>query len=197
MAGAAVGLLLVWFMARVFLGPAPGSANAGRSFDSQDLEPPSPVASVPSPAAAAPDGSPIPAVRTGARPPTGTPRAAAPGTAAPGIAAPVAPGAHAASTPPNPQTEAEKVARMVTDYHTLMGENPVGTNAEIMKEIMGANPHQATLGPPEGQTLNDKGELIDQWGTPFFFHQMSRDVMEIHSAGPDKIMGTADDIITR
>ncbi len=86
---------------------------------------------------------------------------------------------------------------MIVDYHTLMGENPVGTNAEIMRALMGDNPHQATLGPPEGQTLNDKGELVDSWGTPYFFHQISGDHMEIHSAGPDKIMGTADDVVLK
>ncbi|MBE7157377.1 MAG: hypothetical protein INR62_02880 [Rhodospirillales bacterium] len=90
-----------------------------------------------------------------------------------------------------------RVRRMVTDYHTLTGENPVGTNAEIMAAVMGKNPRQAVLGPPEGLALNPQGELIDEWGTPYFFHQLSRDVMEIHSAGPDKIMGTADDVVVR
>ena len=92
-------------------------------------------------------------------------------------------------------TEALKVHRMIVDYNTLMGENPVGTNAEIMQAIMGGNPRHATLGPPESQTLNSKGELVDPWGTPYFFHQLSGTHMEIHSAGPDKIMGTADDVV--
>jgi hypothetical protein len=91
----------------------------------------------------------------------------------------------------------EKARRMITDYHTLLGENPVGTNAEIMKALMGGNPREATLGPSEGQTLNDKGELIDLWGTPYFFHQLSKDVMEVRSAGPDKIMWTDDDAVIR
>jgi len=38
--------------------------------------------------------------------------------------------------------------------------------------------------------------LVDAWGTPFFFHQLSGHEMEIHSAGPDKIMWTADDLVT-
>jgi hypothetical protein len=91
--------------------------------------------------------------------------------------------------------ELQKVRAMIASYHTLMGQNPVGTNAEIMKALMGGNPHQATLGPPPGQTLNAKGELLDPWGTPYFFHQMSADDMEIHSAGPDKIMWTKDDLV--
>jgi hypothetical protein len=93
--------------------------------------------------------------------------------------------------------ELDKIHRMIRDYHTVMGENPVGTNAEIMAAIMGKNPHHAVLGPPEGQHLNGQNELVDSWGTPFFFHQISGDVMEIHSAGPDKIFGTSDDLIQR
>ena len=93
--------------------------------------------------------------------------------------------------------ELDATRRMITDYHTRMGENPGGTNAEIMKAGMGGNPRQATFGPGESQQLNAKGELLDPWGTPYFFHQLSGDHMEIHSAGPDKIMGTADDLVLK
>jgi hypothetical protein len=91
--------------------------------------------------------------------------------------------------------ELQKVRTMLASYHTLMGQNPVGTNAEIMKSIMGGNSHGAVLGPPQGQSLDANGELIDPWGTPYFFHQLSADDMEIHSAGPDKVMWTADDLV--
>ncbi len=107
--------------------------------------------------------------------------------------------------PPRQATDAEpdlaadfdKVTLMLRDYRALTGENPVGTNAEIMKAIMGGNPKGAQLGPPEGQPLNENGELIDRWGTPYFFHQLGKDLMEIHSAGPDRRMGNADDLVTR
>lgn len=91
----------------------------------------------------------------------------------------------------------DKVGLMLRDFRTRMGVNPVGTNAEIMKAVMGDNPKRAQLGPPEGQSLNGNGELVDRWGTPYFFHQMSATSMEIHSAGPDKTFGTVDDMIQR
>jgi hypothetical protein len=93
--------------------------------------------------------------------------------------------------------EADKVRLMIRDYHTSARENPVGTNAEIMAAVMGGNPRQAQLGPPEGMQLNQKGELIDRWGTPYFFHQLSRDQMEIRSAGADKVMWTEDDAVAK
>ena len=91
----------------------------------------------------------------------------------------------------------DRVRLMFRDFRTVAGENPVGTNAEIMRTLMGDNARQATLGPPEGQSLNAEGELVDRWGTPLFFHQLSKTVMEIRSAGPDRTMGTDDDIVTR
>ena len=95
------------------------------------------------------------------------------------------------------EIDVDKVSLMLRDYRTRMGENPVGTNAEIMKAIMEGNPAKAMLGPPEGQKLNDDGELVDRWETPYFFHQLSADHMEIRSAGPDKKMWTKDDVVIR
>jgi hypothetical protein len=91
----------------------------------------------------------------------------------------------------------DKISLMFRDYRTLMGSNPTGTNAEIIQSVNGGNPKQAKLGPPEGQQINARGELIDVWGTAYFFHQKSASDMEIHSAGPDKQFGTSDDIIGR
>lgn len=91
----------------------------------------------------------------------------------------------------------ENVRLMLRDYRTLMGGNPVGSNAEIMKSIMGGNPKKARLGPPEGQGIDANGELVDRWGTPYFFHQISGTSMEIRSAGPDRIMHTSDDVVLR
>ncbi len=101
----------------------------------------------------------------------------------------------AANAEPEVAADFDKVSLMFRDYRTRFGENPVGTNAEIMQAIMGGNPKGAQLGPPEGQTLSEHGELIDRWGTPYFFHQLSKDLMEIHSAGPDRRMGNGDDLI--
>jgi hypothetical protein len=106
-------------------------------------------------------------------------------------AAPPAPAGESAQA----MIDLDNVNRMLRDYRTLMGENPVGTNAEIMKAIMGANPKGAKLGPPEGMTINGNGELVDRWGTPIFFHQLSGAHMELWSAGPDGKMGTSDDLI--
>jgi hypothetical protein len=85
------------------------------------------------------------------------------------------------------------VQTMIRDYRLRLGENPVGTNDEITKALAGANSKGVRFLPAEGAHLNAKGELIDPWGTPYFFHQVSRTEMEIRSAGPDRKMWTQDD----
>jgi len=91
----------------------------------------------------------------------------------------------------------DKVGLMLRDFRTLFGENPVGTNAEIMKNVMGGNAKGANLGPPPGMRVNENGELLDQWGTPVFFHALSRTQMEIRSAGPDGMMWNGDDVVLK
>ncbi len=81
------------------------------------------------------------------------------------------------------------------DFGTALKGNPVGTNAEITAALLGDNAKQLKLELPQGSTLNDKGELCDPWGTPWFFHQLSAYKTEIHSAGPDRKMHTADDVV--
>ncbi len=116
------------------------------------------------------------------------------------LVASTVPGVQAArmgNNDPEVMKDLDKIVLMLRDYRTLMGENPVGTNAEIMKAMMGGNPKGAMVGPPEGLEVNGGRELVDRWGTPYFFHQLSKDLMEIHSAGPDRVMGTGDDLMMR
>ncbi len=124
-----------------------------------------------------------------------TPAPATP--AAKGAAAPAAAPISAKQTEKEGAREMEDVRSMFRDFHTRLGENPVGSNAEIMKAVMGGNSAGARLGPPLGQELNGDGELVDRWGTPYFFHQLAKDKMEVRSAGPDLRMWTTDDLVTK
>lgn len=98
----------------------------------------------------------------------------------------------------SPRTIVENMRSAIRSYGAMFGGNPVGTNPEITKALDGDNPKQAHfLRAEDGLRINGNGELIDAWGTPFFFHQLSAAETEIHSAGPDKIMWTADDLVIK
>lgn len=73
--------------------------------------------------------------------------------------------------------------------------NPVGENADITAALTGANRLELALIPKKHPAINAKGELCDRWGTPFRFHQLSGEQMEIRSAGPDRKFATEDDAI--
>ena len=71
--------------------------------------------------------------------------------------------------------------------------NPVGENTDIAAALTGANRLGLALVPKNHPALNERGELCDRWGTPFRFHQLSGERMEIRSAGPDRKFATDDD----
>jgi hypothetical protein len=75
----------------------------------------------------------------------------------------------------------------------LRSGNPTGENAEITAALKGRNKLGFAFIPAENPAIDSKGELCDRWGTPYFFHQLSGEKMEIRSAGPDRKLWTADD----
>ena len=96
------------------------------------------------------------------------------------------------------QVVTEAVRSAIQKYGAAFGGNPVGTNAEITRALNGDNPtHANFLAGIPGQQINSKGELVDPWGTPYFFHQLSGTEMEVHSAGPDRTLWNADDLISK
>ena len=97
-----------------------------------------------------------------------------------------------------PMTVLENMRAVFRQYSLRFGGNPTGINREITSTLNGGNPKQVVfLDTGDGIRVNSRGELIDNWGTPYFFHQLSRTEMEIHSAGPDLKMWTEDDLVIK
>ncbi|MDQ3621119.1 MAG: hypothetical protein M3463_01310, partial [Verrucomicrobiota bacterium] len=73
--------------------------------------------------------------------------------------------------------------------------NPAGgLNEEIVNQLRGQNDKRLAVIPPDHPSINPGGQLVDRWGTPYFFHPVSRTILEIRSAGPDQKLWTADDV---
>jgi hypothetical protein len=97
-----------------------------------------------------------------------------------------------------PLTVLENMRGAFRQYASRFGGNPVGTNPEITAALDGSNPKQVRfLDSEAGLRINADGELVDYWGVPFFFHQLSAKEMEIRSAGPDRRMWTSDDLVIK
>lgn len=102
------------------------------------------------------------------------------------------------SSPPPPETVLQNVQRAIHQYSEAFGGNPVGTNPEITSLLNGENSkHMKFITAEAGMSINADGAMVDSWGTPLFFHQISGSEMEIHSAGPDKVMWTSDDLVVQ
>lgn len=83
---------------------------------------------------------------------------------------------------------------LLSQYRRFSGGNPVGANDEITSALMGGNSKRLAFINPDGAPLDSEGQLLDRWGTPYFFHAISGERMEVISAGPDLRHYTADDV---
>jgi hypothetical protein len=86
---------------------------------------------------------------------------------------------------------------VISQYCKHLDGNPVGDNAEIAAALRGDNPKGIALLPQEGPFYDSDGRLVDRWGTPYFFHAVARQRMDIVSAGPDREFWTKDDLSAR
>jgi hypothetical protein len=78
--------------------------------------------------------------------------------------------------------------------HRRLGSgNPVGLNEDITATLTGHNDKRWAVIPPGHPAIRDR-QLVDRWGSPYFFHALSGDFMELRSAGPDRKLFTADDL---
>ncbi len=70
-------------------------------------------------------------------------------------------------------------------YKGRMGSYPSGNNVEVAKALSGNNARSLIILVGRHQNMNDKGEFVDPWGTPFRIY-FAGDSVLIRSAGPNK-----------
>ncbi|MDQ8197244.1 hypothetical protein QEH56_03750 [Pelagicoccus enzymogenes] len=95
-----------------------------------------------------------------------------------------------------PQTDIRIIEHLFGQVRTVFHELPSGDHQEIVAFLRGKNPRAIEYLPADDPNLNDEGEIVDRWGTPFFFHALSRHRIEVRSAGPDQIHWSGDDIVS-
>jgi hypothetical protein len=83
----------------------------------------------------------------------------------------------------------------IGNYKYEFGSYPTGDGAQVLKKLFGDNPKKIEFLSPQNRSINQAGELLDPWGTPFIINFPSTNSFVISSAGPNKQNGDADDII--
>jgi hypothetical protein len=84
-------------------------------------------------------------------------------------------------------------------YKEIVGAYPLGSNSEVAKALKGNNPKNVIILVGRKNELNEKGEIVDPWGTPLRIYFSDLGVL-IRSAGPnrrfdDSTVMEADDFI--
>jgi hypothetical protein len=74
----------------------------------------------------------------------------------------------------------------IQQYREFTGTYPTGNNAQITKALLGQTEKKVLILAVRRSDLNDKGEIIDPWGTPLQFYFSHNEVL-IRSAGPNKV----------
>ena len=96
-----------------------------------------------------------------------------------------------------PEEDLHDIARTLGNFSLLVkGDNPIplGANEEIAAALRGKNKAALRALPDGHRVFNARGQLVDRWDTPLYFHAESRDRLDVRSAGPDRKMWTTDDL---
>jgi hypothetical protein len=94
--------------------------------------------------------------------------------------------------------DSENLILGIQQYKEFVGAYPEGNNISIAKALLGQTDKKVLILAVRRSDMNDKGEILDPWGTPLQFYFSHNEVM-IRSAGPNKIwedsaMRMADDL---
>ena len=81
--------------------------------------------------------------------------------------------------------QCDKLIQGLQQYREFFKKYPSGTTAEISKALSGQAEEKVVILVTKDSQKNDKGEIVDPWGTPiqFFF---SHNAVLIRSAGPNR-----------
>ena len=96
-----------------------------------------------------------------------------------------------------PENDLTLLARLMENSLLLLksaANRPLSANEDWADLFRGQNAAREIFLPAQHTALNARGQLIDRWSTPLFFHALGGGRYEIRSAGPDKKLWTADDL---
>jgi hypothetical protein len=100
---------------------------------------------------------------------------------------------HQPETPP--QEDLEQLNAVFDLFLWAYRELPEGgENHEMMARLTGENSHQVIFFPPDHESFDAEGALLDRWGSPYFMHKISGQQVDIVSSGPDRELWTTDDL---
>jgi hypothetical protein len=84
-------------------------------------------------------------------------------------------------------TEADNLILSLQQYREFAGTYPTGNNAAITRDLLGRGDKKVVILTARNHAeVNEKGEIVDPWGTPIQFFFSDTEVL-VRSAGPNKV----------
>jgi hypothetical protein len=96
-----------------------------------------------------------------------------------------------------PQNDLTLMSRLMDNSLLLLkgaANQPLSANEDWAALFRGQNAARERFLPDSHVAFNVRGQLIDRWGTPLFFHALGKGRYEVRSAGADGKLWTDDDI---
>jgi hypothetical protein len=82
--------------------------------------------------------------------------------------------------------EADRLIQGLQQYREFAGSYPNGNNIALAKALQGQGEKKIVILAVRKSSINDKGEIVDPWGTPLRFYFSDNEIL-IRSAGPNKV----------
>lgn len=96
-----------------------------------------------------------------------------------------------------PQNDLTLMSRLMENSLLLLksaANQPLSANEDWAALFRGQNAAHERFLPDSSVAFNTRGQVIDRWGTPLFFHALGNGRYELRSAGPDGKLWSNDDI---
>ncbi len=78
-------------------------------------------------------------------------------------------------------------------YLSRGGSFSAGLNVEVTNALLGKNACKVGFIPADSPRINEYGQLVDDYGSPYWFHSEGANDLTITSAGADRLLHTDDD----
>lgn len=129
-------------------------------------------------------------------PPTGKSQAPPPIPAVPTASESLLAGYADPATPA--MEDLRKIHRVAIGYFSVIKDSqrfPIGGNEDLAAALRGENANREVFVRPGTPAFSPDGRIVDRWGTPLIVHPEGWRLLELRSAGPDRIPYNHDDLI--
>jgi hypothetical protein len=96
------------------------------------------------------------------------------------------------------QDDVDTLHQIIRQYLEAMQRRPgrpIGDDVDLARALKGDNPLKLAVVRQDHPSFSADGHMRDRFGTPYHLHARSASLIDVRSAGPDRQLFTADDLV--